>query len=240
MRQIIYTLLFLISTLNLFGQKSKETFKDKFVFIQKSTDTSRLVFKRTFRCVSKKGDDLPSLFYSIKKTSENIGANCFNFRSYAPDSSKAMTLTLDVYFGNDSILKANDDNSIKNTVFIFGSDKISKEIFSFKVGKKNIDMPSGKYFKSIINEGSEVKVNFGGFLGTTVFIKWYKNRHAQYLTSTGFGVAPALYPSANGLGVGFTINTGRVSYIDPDLGQLLIIVLKEHQEVAATNSVQPK
>ncbi len=76
----------------------------EFTFIENSTDSSALNYIQTFKCISKKGDDLISLYRAIKVQAKNKVANCFKFRNFERDKSGLLTLTLATYHGGDSVL----------------------------------------------------------------------------------------------------------------------------------------
>ena len=208
------------STLQLPKQKS-------FTFLQSQTDTNSLKFVATIK-VTREGEDvgLDFMFNKIKKVAQNMGANTFKLNAYNKiDSLGINTFLLDIYYASDSILEKNSANNQKNIVYVFGNPNKINHSTSFKIDGNKKEIKGGTYFKYILDTKQEVKINKGGLTGVTVWIKWKENKPATFLTLTGFGVGGGAVPPPGQLGI--TFNTGRINYIDPDFGRLLISLLPE-------------
>ena len=67
-----------------------------------------------------------------------------------------------------------------------------------------------------------MQINKGGFTGMTVWVKWKEGKSSTYLSLTGLGIGNATYPYGS---VGASINTGRLNFIETDLGLLLTRLL---------------
>jgi len=198
---------------------------EAFSFIENQMDTSKLIYVATLRATGKdKKESLHTLFYFLRDKAKKMDANSYKFISYN-DSLKI--LTADVYFASDTLLKEIAAQHEKNTVYIFCNEKASAGTYNFKVNKIRKTISSGTYYRHVNNQDEEVEINKGGFTGMTVWIKWMENKPSTFLSLTGFGIAdPAPYPGV-GPGVGVAFNTGKLSYIDSDLGYLLVSLLKE-------------
>lgn len=196
-----------------------------FAFIESTTDTTDIKFIATIKASGKgKKGDLDLLFYKIRAKAMELGANAFKLSSYtAMDSLKKTVLTLDTYYGTDSALISNLKNREKNVVYIFGALEKSDKTYLFKVDNEKVEMKSGTFYKVQNKAGQEVKISKGGFTGATVWIKGKEDRPATFLTLTGFGLGGGTVPAGQ---IGMTFNTGRINYVDGNLGCLIVLLLK--------------
>jgi hypothetical protein len=212
------------------GQTSKTIERKKeegFVFIEKTFDHSFLKYIHTFQCVSKQGDDIPSLVRAIRVQAQSMGANCFKLKNFERnDTAKAMTLTLDTYFADEQQLELNSQLHEKNVIYIFTNDEFSDRSYSFQIDGEKVSLKSGHYYKYIIPVGTEVKINNGGFTGTTVKVNWKENNPSRFFSLTGFALADAQHQPST-VGVAFT--TGKINYVSANIGLLLSNVLQQQQ-----------
>ena len=200
-----------------------------FSFIERTLDTTSLHFIARIKAIGKDNDtNIETLYKAIKDASHKLGANCFKFDDYKrQDSLNISMLVLDVYLGSDSLLNLNFLKHEKNVVYIFGSEKKSNKIYTFKLNNKKQIIKSGSFYKYQNKVGQEVKINKGGLFGATLWIKWRENKAATFLTLTGLGLSGAtIQPPKYGT-IGLTINTGRIYYLDGNLGHLLVLLLKQ-------------
>jgi hypothetical protein len=197
-----------------------------FAFIESSTDINAFNFVATIKVTGvDKLASIENVYLKAKEKGHELGANCFKLSDYKQvDNPRTSILTLDVYNGGDSILNINFSNHEKNVVYIFGSERKSGETYSFKIDNIKQELKSGTYYRHENKEGQEVKINKGGFTGATVWIKWKENKPATFLTLTGFGLGGGSVPYGT---VGVSFNTGRINYIDGNLGHLLLQVLSD-------------
>jgi hypothetical protein len=193
-------------------------------FIEPKTDTTGLKFVATIKSSGEgKKAALDVLFYTVKYKAQKLGANTFKLKSFEKnDSLDAATLTLDVYYAADSLLNINFDNHEKNVVYIFGDFKESEKIYSFKLDNEKKELKGGTFYRYVNEEGREVRINKGGFSGATVWIKWEENKPASFLSMTGFGLGTGPAPAGQ---IGISFNSGRLNYIDTNLGHLLVSLL---------------
>jgi len=204
-----------------------------FAFIDKSADTSSLKFIQTFRCISKKGDDITSLYRAIKNQAQYKGSNCFIYKSFSKDSSGVMTLTLDTYYGDDAMVEANFNNYESNTIYIISDGDFDNKLYSFNINGEKKVIKSGTYFKYVIQKGEKVTINKGGFFGSTAEIHWGENKPSQFFTLSGFGFSdiPLGYGSypISGPGVGVSFTTGKIKSVDRAIGYVLKMILKNSE-----------
>ena len=197
-----------------------------FAFLETTTDTLQLTFVATVKASGKKNDvSLQNLFYKIHNKANALGANSFKLNTYiSNDSTTESVLILDTYVGSVAVLDTNFDHHEQNMIVIFGDDKINgSDTYSFKINDEKKNIKSGTYYKYIIAKDREIKINNGGFLGMTVFLKWKPNKQAAFLSLTGFGIGGPLSSQT----IGLSFNTGRINSIEGDFGLLLMQILKQ-------------
>ncbi len=202
-----------------------------FAFIEPVTDTAEIKFIATVQATKEGSDaEIDKLYDAIRSRAQKMGANAFKLNSFKRnDSLNKFILILDTYYGTDAALLLNFNNHEKNVVYIFGDVERSGKSYSFKIDNKKTEIKGGTYFRYQNKEGQEVKINKGGFTGATLWIKWKENKPASFLTLTGFalGGGGPVQPGQ----VGGSFNTGRISYINGNLGHLLVSILPPGQPV---------
>jgi hypothetical protein len=207
--------------------KGNFSFEEKptvFAFLEAKTDTMPLQYVASIKATAPyKKATIGDLFFKIKNQAQTLGANCFRLKSYSNDTVN-ITMVLDTYFADDSLLYTNLANHEKNAVFIFCSDRISDEKYAIKVNNVKKEFVSGTYLKFLLFDGQKLKLNKGGLTGETMWFN-YENKTAVFLATNGFGINGASPPGT----VGLSFNTGRFNYIDKNLGHLLAQVLKQSE-----------
>jgi hypothetical protein len=226
---LLNTFLIFSQTVEILNQSDKKFASptNDFAYIENKSDTTKFEFVAAIKATdNNKTTNIQTLYNSILDKAKSIGANCFKLNSYLRnDTTNDVVLILDTYFGNDSSVNDNFAVHEKNTVFIFCNDKINEsETFNFKINGDKKKIKSGTYYKEIIKEGQEIKLNKGGFTGMTMWFTWKKGKPATFLTLTGFGLGGGPIPYGT---IGVSFNTGRIYPIDEDLGTLLAQILKE-------------
>jgi len=235
MQKITITFLYLIITVFGVAQRveilSKSDLKlpahnNEVAFIEPQTDTAALQFVATFKATGKdsmsNGGDL---YLLIKKEAKKVGANCFKLREFSRDSLNKPIILLDSYYANDTIFNMNNSYHEKNVVFVFCDERASDVMFSLKVNNEKRTFKSGTFLKFNLKEGEELKLNKGGFSGTTAKFKYKKDKDAVYLSFSGFGLGGGSMPPPGTIGMSF--NTGRMREMQEDYGQLLTLILKQ-------------
>lgn len=196
---------------------------ETFTFIAPGADTSRLQYVATLRATGVgKNVSLEMIYSKLKEKANSLGANAFQLLSFKRmDSIYKSILVMNMYFASDSVLNLHRKLQEKNVVYIFGDTEKSDKLQSFKIDDVKKEIKGGTYYRHQNAQGQEVKINKGGFTGATVWIKWKENKAATFLTLTGFGLSDA--PVGQ---MGASIHTGRMNYLDENLGQLLVLLLK--------------
>jgi hypothetical protein len=85
---------------------------------------------------------------------------------------------------------------------------------------------AGTYFRQPLEEGHELKISKGGFMGATFRAKWGADRTATFLTVGNAGLADVPFQSGQ-VTVGFA--SGKINYMDDGLGYLLIRFLRKSE-----------
>ena len=199
-----------------------------FAFIEAATDTNTLEFVATFKSDVKASEGIQAAYFSIQEQAGKIGANTFRLNHYSRnDSSNTLTLILDTYYGSDSAKMVNFNHHEETAFIIFGDENPNGEkTYSFKVNGKKKEFKSGTYFKYILKEGEQVKINKGGISGMSIWFNYEKGSKATHLTMTGLGLGGGPVP---GDVVGIAVNTGRFRHVPGDLGCLLKNILKQSE-----------
>jgi hypothetical protein len=199
-----------------------------FHYLEPNFDSVGIRFVATLKVTGTgKQSDIDVLYAKVKEKANELGANAFRLNSYdKSDITKTSVLQLDTYYGPDSALGINFEQHEKNVVFIFGDADKSNKSYTFKVDNEKKEIKGGTYYKQVIKEGQELKINKGGMIGATVWTKWRKDRPATFLTLTGFGLGGGPMPPGM---TGVAINTGRINYVNGNLGHLLTQILKQQE-----------
>ncbi len=199
-----------------------------FAFLEPVTDTTDIKFIATIKAIGvDKNVDIEQLYFKLKTRAQELGSNFFRLNSFSKsDSINTFILILDTYYGTDSALNRNFQNHEKNVIYIFGNAEKSDKTYSFKIDNTKKEINGGTFYKHQNKEGQEVKINKGGFSGATIWVKWKENKPATFLTLTGFGLGGAPVPVGQ---IGISFNTGRINYIDGNLGHLLVLLLTQSE-----------
>ncbi|MGN6492657.1 MAG: hypothetical protein ACTHLE_11720 [Agriterribacter sp.] len=196
-----------------------------FSYLENGIDTSMLHYVATYMAtLENKKADITSSFFAIKKMANQLGANCFSLKSFANDSTGIGSFTLDVFYADEITLTNNSNKHTKNIAYVFCSQNKDGKIYSLKVDNKKTEFTSGSYLTYELKEGTELKLSKGGFTGATVWLKYQPDRFATFFTITGFGLGGSIPPPGT---IGMSFNTGRINYIDRDLGFLLTRLLEK-------------
>jgi hypothetical protein len=217
------------------GQARSNT--NTFAFIENSMDSSALVFIKTYRSTSKDGEDLTKLYHAIKQKAINQGANCFRLKNFSRDSTTGtMALILSTYHGDQAFIERNAQKREKNTVYILSDGDFSSKSYTFKINGVKREIKSGSFFKHKIEEKGSVKINKGGFFGTTVYNRWVENGNSKFYSLSGFGLVNSSFGTSispmnygrPGVGVSFT--TGKLNLLNENIGFLMTRILKEQKD----------
>jgi hypothetical protein len=191
-------------------------------------DTTAVHFVALIKATgSGKKSDIEQLYLKLQEKALELGANAFRLKDYTKaDDTNPSTLVLDTYYATDSALKNNFQQVEKNVVYIFGDADKSNKVYSFKINGEKKEIQGGHFYKQVLVQGQELKINKGGFAGATLWLNWKENRPPTYLTLSGFGLGGS--PPPPGV-MGASFNTGRINLVHGGLGPLLVQVLKQQE-----------
>jgi hypothetical protein len=169
-----------------------------------------------------KGDnkDLKDCFAKLKTKANLMGANCYSIMSY---NAAVEEMKMSIYNASYAILSKNYANHPQNVIYIFGGEKVSDEKFSFKINGEKKKIYSGTYYQFENSNSEDVSINKGGFLGSTVTVRYKSEFSIRLFTTSGFGVGGDTF----GGQVGISFNTGRISIVEDEFGFFLTKVLKK-------------
>ena len=243
-QKIFYLLLFTFYFSSLFPQRVevlekgetanlKKQPKIDYLFTEPDND-ERIFYVATVNAIGFK--NVAQLFDAIRLEAGRMGANCFRLEEYIP-GEKNSSLTLRTYFALQDYLDENDQLNELNVIYVFGNDKFEVGNISFKINGKKTEINNRTYLRYENEIGGKIKINKGGFTGTSVTIKGEENRPATYLSLSGFNVVPAAGYSTMNFGFGVlggasasvSLSTGKINYIDPNLANLLLLIWKESE-----------
>lgn len=185
-----------------------------FACLAAATDTNQLTFVAQLKATGPNNKaGIESLFQALRKQANRMGANAYRLAAYSPGEE---ALVLNVYFATKEQLAENFDSQDKNAIFIFGSEKAGPGApFTFKLNNEKKTLRPGAYFRYDLREDEEVKISKTGLASAVQWFKWKANKPAVFLTLSTFGIGGKNAPES-----------GRLNFVDANLGYLLVQVLK--------------
>ncbi|MCF8299311.1 MAG: hypothetical protein K9J13_17310 [Saprospiraceae bacterium] len=232
-KQLILSFI-LLMTLNSFCQNiqilerfvtyNPTTKPTEFHYLDNNLESSKsmkiAIIKGTFKFTKK--TTLIDLFALFKNFSNNNGANSFRIESKSLNvDNDSSFVILSIYSTSESYLEENYNLYQKNKVFIIGSlNPKTKSLQKVKLNKKAVLIGSLEFFEYQNTDGATLRLNIGGFTGTTIKLHGDKNRSSVFYSLSGISITPtSIYP----IGVG--VNTGNFYPMDENLGYFLKEIL---------------
>jgi hypothetical protein len=199
---------------------SRTDIQDEFLYIEEPIDLNTLTHIALIQVSSDSRAGLEALYTLSRSQASELGANCYRVTEFEYQENGLRTI-LDFYYANEAVKENIRQHQPKNVVHVFGSDDPEKT-YSCKINNRKIEMPPFTFYRQENKRGQEIKVSKGGFAGMTVWITWAQDKPARYITLSGFGLSGV----GVGPGVGVGFNTGRLSYLEPEIGRFLSVVMK--------------
>lgn len=197
---------------------------DIFKCITDQRDTTEGHYMATLQVrIGKKENSFTNGFVAIREHAMTMGANAFRLKAYDQTGSDQRTLTLDVYYFEDT--KKIVRSAYQNKVYIFGDDRANGDKYDLKVNGEKVSFRSGTYLHYETRPKQKLKLDKGGFSGMQVTLEYAPEKLPTFLSMSGFGLEPGAAPGA----IGF--NTGRFTPINTNLGYLLIQCLTEAEHI---------
>lgn len=228
MRKLLF-LVFICTPLLTHGQdaevlhlfdSSRVDIQDEFILIEEPIDLNTLTHVALVQISSDSRTGLGTLYTFSRSQAGELGANCYRVTEFEHQEN-GLRIILDIYHANKAAKENIRAHQLQNIVHVFGSDEPEKS-YSCKVNNRKIELPPFTFYRQENKIGQEIKVSKGGMTGMTVWVTWAQNKPARYITLSGFGLSGA----GVGPGVGAGFNTGRLSYLEPEIGRFFSVVMK--------------
>ncbi len=172
--------------------------------------------------------NISKLYEAIKVKAQELGGNAFRFDRFIANEPQLGELTLWVYYANEAVFEVNAEALPKNKLYVFGSDNfLDTKLQSYKVQGQKQEITTGTYRTYDLTLQDELRINKGGFTGSTLFLSKQTEGYCYFLNFGGIGLAEAAINPYGGVGVAIT--TGSIHHVDPDLALLLLHIFKEKQ-----------
>jgi hypothetical protein len=229
MKKILPLLVMIVFALSTRGQdaevlhifdSSRTDLQDGFLYIEEPIDLTLLTHVALIQVSSDSRAGLETLYSFSGNQASELGANCYRVTEFEHQEN-GLRIILDLYYINEASKKNIREHQPQNRVYVFGSDNPDKT-FNCKVNNRKIELPPFTFYREENKIGQEIKVSKGGLTGMAVWVTWAEGKPARYITLSGFGLSGV----GVGPGVGAGFNTGRLSYLEPDIGRFLSVVMK--------------
>lgn len=223
---LLFMIVFVFSTrgqdaevLHIFDS-SRADIQDEFLYIEDPVELSILTHVALVQLSCDNRAGLETVYTFSRSQASELGANCYRVTEFE-HRENGLRIILDLYYANDAAKNIIRQHQPQNMVHVFGSDDPEKT-YSCKVNNRKIELPPFTFYREENKRGQEIKVSKGGLTGMAVWVTWAEDKPARYITLSGFGLSEV----GVGPGVGAGFNTGRLSYLEPDVGRFLSVVMK--------------
>lgn len=197
---------------------SRTTLHDELLYIEAPINLNMVTHVALIQVSSRAG--LESLYTFCRSQASELGANCYRITEFEHQGN-GLRIILDLYYANEPAKKNIREHQPQNVVHVFGSDEPAKT-YSCKINNQKVALPPFMFYQQEIRRGEEIKVSKGGITGMAVWVTWAEHKPARYIGLSGFG----LNGVGVGPGVGASFNTGRLTYLEPELGRFLSVVMR--------------
>lgn len=225
----ILLLLFVSSALSVSGQdaevlrsfdSTRADIQDELLYIEDSIDLNLLTHVALIQVSSDSREGLQLLYTFCRRQASELGANCYRVTEFEHRENGSRVI-LDLYYASEATKQNIRKHQLQNMVHVFGSE-VPEKTYSCRVNNKKIDLPPFTFYRQENKRGQEIKVSKGGITGMAVWVTWAEDKPARYITLSGFGLSGV----GVGPGVGAGFNTGRLAYLEPEVGRFLSVVMK--------------
>lgn len=193
--------------------------QDEFLFVEEPVNINLLTHVALVQVSSDRSTGLEIVYTFARRQASELGANCYRVAEFEHQEN-GLRVILDLYYADESVKKIIRENQPHNIVHVFGSD-VPEKTYSCKVNNRKIELPPFTFYRKENKTGQETKVSKGGLTGMAVWVTWAPDKPARYITLSGFGLSGA----GVGPGVGAGFNTGRLAYLEPEVGRFLSVVM---------------
>jgi hypothetical protein len=199
---------------------SRADLHDELLYIEEPIALHTLTHVALIQVSSDSRAGLETVYTFSRSQASELGANCYRVTEFE-HRENGLRIILDLYYANEASKQNIRKHQSQNMVYVFGSDAPEKT-FTCKVNNRKIELPPFTFYRQENKTGQETKVSKGGLTGMAVWVTWAENKPARYIALSGFGLSGV----GVGPGVGAGFNTGRLSYIEPEVGRFLSVVMK--------------
>ena len=166
-------------------------------------------------------ETLINLFNSLWKKANDLGANSYRIEKVRNEND-TIEVKLSVYNLSDRHIEDVLALYPHNMVYVFGDIHNDQRARKIRFNDEKLVLHPMEFIAYQNKVGQEATLNVGGILGAKIWIQGKENRLPVYLSLSGYEVRPDV-----SIGLGVSINTGRIYPVDMNFGQFLINVLKE-------------
>lgn len=155
-------------------------------------------------------------FEGLSEKANELGANSYRITS-APctDGATPCDVVVSAYRVPEQKLEDAQSPLPQNVVYIVG--KLSSDPREVEINDVDTSLPHVGHLVIQNAPGEEVKIQKGGFLGTTLRVKGREGRPAEFITFGG----PQLGPSPTG-DIGISVTTGTISKLPEEIGRFVV------------------
>lgn len=201
--------------------------EDKFVCLEAAPDTAGMAYVATLQVSGADKQGIPSVMFPLlRKKAQDLGGNAFLLRSFRWENDyERAELVVDVYFAQPARLAQLQAARPTNRVYVFGNQRPVGRTFHFKFNGRKRDLLPGRYFQWQLQPQQAATFNRGGFTGTTMTYQYSPDRPSAFLMIGGANIGSATREAGDN-NFSVAVRTGNLSSIGPELGWLLVALLK--------------
>jgi hypothetical protein len=166
---------------------------------------------------------LVALYYKLWNTANEMGANSYTIDSVIKKID-TITVCLSFYQFNEHDFTKNNELKNKNIIYIIGDYNQFPVKRNLSINNQKLVLLPNKYLLYKTKIGDNLKINIGGVLGETKFIKVENEIETKYFSLVGFD---ADFDINNSVSVKFS--TGRITKLESDFGNFLITIFEKQE-----------
>jgi hypothetical protein len=207
----------------------------EFYYIEKEfplTDERWLATLEGF-CTNTKKSNLRNLFYDFKRMANEMGANAFFVEDFS-NTTDTISVIISIFNLTEQELDDNYTLYSCNKIYVFGdwiasnSKTESPKTHEVKINKEKIKIYPLRYYEYQSDIGEKVKINVGGFSGSSYIRKGEAGKVSAYLLPGGGTLMPtATTTMGGGFSMGISFTTGSICQLDMNFGQFLAEILEK-------------
>lgn len=246
MRQLL-AIIFFLKLVLLFGQKTQILDQSRFkhdylvsstVIFESLADTASAKYIATIKVIDvHEGGIIGNSLNILKMKAKELGANMYYVLSYKQDEKNAEVLVR-VFFAGEKMVKDNDKNRFKNSVYVFSQFRGNEDSAWFYLNKEKVIFDPDKFYHFNANTGKRYSIEVTPAKRGGIKILYVKSKAARFVIIPAAknkfvraGIANGVGIVSNGPGQG--VNVFVLGYkkndaieINYDLGRFLAEIYK--------------